>query len=617
MNDIPDKAIPHDDPGRTDSPCPPAGRGGSMSPAMQRFLSLGLSVAAASVSTHAETVRPNIVVVMTDDQGYGDLSLHGNPVLKTPHLDALGRGGVRLEQFHVTPMCSPTRAAFLTGLHTLRNGAISTCQGQHSMKEGLPTLPGLLAGDGYATGLFGKWHLGRNYPHRPQDRGFQETLTLYGYGPTGISSRWNNDYIDTWVVHNGEERQLSGFCTDAFFDQAMRWMEDQAREQNPFFAFISTNAPHFPFWAPAEWAEPYADTDNAEFFAMVANIDDNMGRLHTFLQQNDLEQDTIVVFLTDNGGTGGRSTWNAGMTGGKATPWEGGHRVPLLLRYPARGLTDGRQVRGLALVEDLLPTLLGFAGVPLPNDADITGIDWGPHLTGPEPWPDRTEVRIHRQHTLDPTYAAAMRGPWRVLWGDALYNLDDDPAQQVNVAEAHPEIFRELWTHLKNEHSAHRATASAYHYEVIGAPQQRRVVLDGSHWLDVRGDGQPTVRLANYRRTNGRAPGVWGIDVRAAGTYTITLTRWPRESGLTLQEGAPPFVSRCQGKPLPEGIALPIARASLEIGGRLYQGIADGDERGITFEVTLPEGRHEMASALRDENGQMLCPAYFAYVVPR
>jgi len=198
------------------------------------------------------------------------------------------------------------------------------------------------------TGLFGKWHLGRNWPNRPQDRGFDETFVLYGFGTTGISSRWNNDYQNTWFVRNGEEVQSEGFCTDAIFDEAMQWMAGQADRHEPFFAFISTNAPHFPFWAPEAWTKPYAGTDNPEFFAMLKNLDDNVGRLLNFLDERALAEDTIVVFLSDNGAVGGKSTYNAGMTGSKATPWEGGHRVPLFVRYLAtlrRSIPSGKMIR--------------------------------------------------------------------------------------------------------------------------------------------------------------------------------------------------------------------------------------------------------------------------------
>lgn len=563
----------------------------------------------------AEPDRPNVIIILTDDQGLGDLSFYGNPVIETPHLDTLAGEGVNFAQFHVTSMCSPTRAALLTGKNPLENGVISTCQGLHSLRHETLTMAEAFSGAGYATGIFGKWHLGRNWPNRPEDRGFQESFTLYGFGQTGISSRWNNDYVDTWVVHNGEEKQTEGFCTDAFFNPSMDWMKKQAQAGKPFFAYISTNAPHFPFWAPEEWTKPFAETDNPEFFAMVKNIDDNLGRLEEFLSENGLRENTILVFLTDNGTVGGKSTFNAGMKGNKATPWEGGHRVPLFVRYPAGEVEGGRTVEGLADVTDIFPTLMDLCEIEPANEAEFSGVSLVSALRGESELPDRILTMHIQQHELRPLMAAVMYQDWRLLWTDALYDLSEDPMQEVNAAEERPDIFYKLWSHYISYYHEYEEAATTPQPEVIGGPEQDVVVLDASYWIGgPRADGQINVRLAQSKRF-GPEGAPWKIEADASGIYEISLRRWPVESGLKLDEGAPPFQSVCSGEPVPAGVALPIRQASLDVNTVRYVAAPfPEDPTAVTFKIEMAKGVHELHGIFRDAEGQPLCGAFYAYV---
>ena len=552
---------------------------------------------------------PNVIVVLTDDQGFGDVSLYGNPVINTPNMDALAKEGVSFHQFHVTSMCAPTRAALLTGRNPLENGAISTCQGLHSIRHGLPTLPQVMADAGYATGIFGKWHLGRNWPNRPQDKGFQETFALYGFGTTGISSRWNNDYVDTWVVHNGEEKQTDGFNTDVFFDQAMDWIEQQG--DTPFFAYIPTTAPHFPFWAPEELTAEYADTKNPEFFALLDNLDMNMGRLEAFLEERGLKDDTIVIFMSDNGPVGGKSTYNAGMTGSKASPWEAGHRVPCFIRYPAGGIEGGRVVEGLADVTDIFPTLLDLCGIDSPEDVHLPGISLRPAMLGEGQIATRTIVMQIQQGRLDPKRAAIMSDQWRLLWCDSLYDIERDLSQQTKFTDEHPDVFLRLWQDYQRYYGRWQRRARRAQPEIVGSPHQATVILDGSNWLEVRADGQKSVRKAK-----GASPDAarWKIKAYRAGTYRIALRRWPVESGLALDAAAPPFETRLSGEPLPQGTALPITRATLEVDGRLYRKAAQDDPTAVVFDIELEEGVHMIQGLLRDDTDRMQCGAYYAYV---
>ena len=290
--------------------------------------------------------RPNVIVILTDDQGYGDLSYTGNPVLRTPALDRLQAESVRFTDFHVCPVCTPTRGELMTGCDALRNGATFVCMGRSLMRADLPTAADIFAANGYRTGLFGKWHLGDNYPYRPQDRGFQEAIWHPSWGITSAADVYGNDYFDDTYRHRGEMEEFRGYCTDVWFEQATAWMRRCASARDPFFAYIATNAPHGPLWVPDHYRDPYrgavADgsvtADHASFYAMIACIDENLARLDWFLHQNGLYDDTIVLFMTDNGTASGEAVYNAGMRGKKSSLYDGGHRVPCLLRWPGGGI---------------------------------------------------------------------------------------------------------------------------------------------------------------------------------------------------------------------------------------------------------------------------------------
>ena len=216
--------------------------------------------------------RPNVIFVLTDDQGYGDLACHGNPIIKTPHLDALHAESIRFTDFHVAPMCTPTRGELLTGQDALRNGATFVCMGRSLMNPELPTMADIFARNGYCTGHFGKWHLGDNYPYRPQDRGFEETIHHPAWGITSAADYFGNDYFDDHYRHNGAIEAFKGYCTDVWFDEAINWIKAQG--DAPFFAYIATNAPHTPLWVPDEYRQPYlahVPYNVASFYGMIAN----------------------------------------------------------------------------------------------------------------------------------------------------------------------------------------------------------------------------------------------------------------------------------------------------------------------------------------------------------
>ena len=335
---------------------------------------------------------PNVVLIMTDDQGYGDLGAHGNTMIRTPNLDRLHAESIRFTNFHVDPTCSPTRAALLTGRYSTRTGVWHTIMGRSLLDPDELTLAELFRANGYATGIFGKWHLGDNHPSRPQDQGFEEVLIHGGGGVGQTPDYWANDYFDDTYFRNGEPEAAEGYCTDVWFHAAEEFIEEH--REGPFFAYIPTNAPHSPFNVDERYSRPYIDMGvpptMARFYGMITNIDENIGRLRARLRELRIEENTLLIFMTDNGSAAGwraRSgepgSWkgfNAGMRAGKGSEYEGGHRVPFFVHWPAGRFGAPRDVEALTAHIDLLPTLSELCSLVHTEDIRADGRSLAPLL---------------------------------------------------------------------------------------------------------------------------------------------------------------------------------------------------------------------------------------------
>jgi arylsulfatase A-like enzyme len=461
---------------------------------------------------------PNIVLIITDDQGYGDLSLHGNPHLETPHLDRIGREGVRFSQFQVTPVCSPTRAGLLTGRYNYRTGVVDTYLGRSMMYPEEVTLAELLREEGYRTGLFGKWHLGDNYPLRAIDQGFETVLCHNGGGIGQPSDPPGNSYFDPVLQENGRAVRLKGYCTDIFFERAMEFIE--ANRAQPFFAYIATNAPHTPLEVAEELAAPFRaqglDETTARVYGMVRNIDDNVGRLLAHLKRLDLEQDTLVVFLTDNGPQQRR--YNAGLRGLKGSVYEGGIRVPLLMRWP-RLFKAGATVEALAAQIDLVPTLLEACGVRLPKGLRLDGRSLLGLAAGREVvWPERTLfVQWHRGDAPEPFRNAAVRtSRYKLVDGKELYDLANDPGEEHDIAAAQPRMvaaLRAAYERWLQDVSSTRGYAPPRIW--LGTDFENPVTLTRQDWRGPRASWEPG------------GLGYWEVEVRRSGRYQIRLRMAP------------------------------------------------------------------------------------------
>lgn len=515
--------------------------------------------------------RPNILLVMTDDQGWGDLGLHGNPHLKTPHLDRIGIEGAQFTRFHCSPVCSPTRSSLLTGRYNYRTGVVDTYLGRSMMHSEEVTLAEMLRPLGYRTGIFGKWHLGDNYPLRAMDQGFDESLVLNGGGllqpgdPPEAITGVKPSYFDPLLSRNGKWERTRGYCTDVYVNEAMRFMEKS--KDKPFFCYLPTNAPHTPLQVEDRYAAKYRaaglDDTTARVYGMVENIDENMGRMLEFLKAKDLERDTIVVFLTDNGPQ--QKRYNGVLRELKGSAYEGGTRVPLLVRWPGK-IAPGTLVDRVSAHYDLTPTLLEAAGGK--TSAKMDGRSLLPLLTEPRSagsWSDRTVyLQWHRGDAPEPFRNSAVHTQrYKLVNGTELYDMDADPGETKDLSAMEPNTVRQL-----------RKSYEAWYGDVKGtrifAPP--RIVI---------GRRAPTLLTRQDWRGEGaswdaKGVGHWEVRVEAPGPYAVTLLFDAPAAATTLETSLLGRHAIAAGQ-----TKLVLDRQRLPLGAARFEARVDG--RGIQY----------------------------------
>lgn len=447
---------------------------------MFRFAVLLVVAVTVSSAVHAADKkplagsRPNIILVMTDDQGMGDLSCMGNEVLRTPNLDRFYGMSTRFREFHVSPTCAPTRSSIFSGRHEFRNGVTHTILERERMALSTTTFTQLLQKAGYATGIFGKWHLGDEDEYQPYNRGFDE---VFIHGAGGIGQAYPGScadfppnrekdglYFDNVILHNDTIVQTEGFCTDVFFQAALGWIKQQHESGQPFFAYIPTNAPHGPMLAPEKYKERFAklgwDAGTQGRYGMLENIDDNFGLLMKKLDEWKAWDNTLLIFMTDNGQAGRSGQLNgkrvpiftAGFKTGKGSPFEGGTHVPAFWYWKGR-LGEGVDIPALTAHIDLYRTFCDLAGVEIPeNIQEIDGRTLLPLLEDPQAeWPDR-EIFVHVGRWAkgaDPNESkfrncAVRTTRWRFVNNKELYDISADPYESTNVAAEHPDVIAKL-----------------------------------------------------------------------------------------------------------------------------------------------------------------------------
>lgn len=575
---------------------------------------LGSPCAAAPDSSDSGNLpgrRPNVLVIITDDQGYGDLACNGNPVIRTPHLDQLAKESVRLTNFYVSPVCSPTRASLLTGRYNYRTGVVDTYLGRSMMHADEVTLAEMLRWAGYRTGIFGKWHLGDNYPMRPKDQGFGESLVLKG-GGLGQPSDFpgGGGYTDPVLLRNGHAVRTNGYVSDILTTATIDFIK--TNRERPFFAYLAFNAPHEPLAdAPPEHYDRYRemdlgpsrfvapgwplpaklDTDKiARVYSMVSNIDDNVGRVLAKLKELQLDRDTVVVFLTDNGPQHPR--FNAGMRGLKGTPYDGGIRVPCFVRWPAGlGAASGSYVDRIAAHVDVTPTLLEACGLPQPPGVNFDGVSLLPLLKGDvshESWPDRTLFfQWHRGDAPEAERSFAARSQrWKLVQPAGangaefqprfeLFDLAAEPSETRNVANKHNRVVEEMrdgYRHWFEDVTA--ANGRAAPRIKLGTPHENPVVLTRQDWRGPR---------AGWGAKN---LGHWDVEIAQAGDYEVTV-----QLAVSAVDSDPPLA----GEPaVPPAAAVAPRTLHLRAGGVEAERPLEPGQKSVKIPVELPAGATQL-----------------------
>lgn len=518
------------------------------------YLSLAFLASAIWSAALAPTVRaarPNVIVIMSDDQGGGDYGFLGNKVIRTPQLDAMFQRSALLSKFYVSPVCAPTRASLMTGRYNYRTRCIDTYVGRAMMDADELTIAEILRDAGYRTGIYGKWHLGDNYPLRPMDQGFQDCLIHRGGGigqpsdPVGAEGK----YTDPTLLKNGVETPMKGYCTDIYFDAAMEFIEASVADKENFFTYIATNAPHGPFHdVPEELYQEYLQVDFtpilvhklspqrlksemdklARIAAMITNIDENVGRLFGKLDKLGIRDNTIVMYLNDNGPNTMRYVGE--MRGMKAHVDDGGIRSPLVFHWPAK-VAARKATDHLCAHIDVLPTILDACDVELPAEHIVDGRSFLPLLTSDTAdWPTRQVVlQAHRGNVPQKFHHFALHeAPWKLVHASGfgkesfsgqpqlqLFDLSKDPRQQHDVKAKHPEVFQRLKQGYQDwfaNVSSTRPDNYAPPRIVIGTEHERRSVLTRQDWR--HRSGKPWAPDSN---------GFWLLEAPESGVYEVEL----------------------------------------------------------------------------------------------
>ncbi len=589
--------------------------------------------AQAFVQTQSDTAtakRPNVIVIMTDDQG-NNLGYLGNPYLKTPNIDQLAAQSIRMTNFHQENKCTTSRAALMTGKDSFRTGAWRTSKGRSTMRAEEVTLAEMFQGAGYKTGHFGKWHLGEAWPTRPIDQGFAESVQLKTGGIGQIADYWNNDYIDDTYYHNGVAKPYKGYCTDVFFDEAMRYIKEV--KDQPFFIYLAPNVAHVPFIVDEKYSKPFEEAGlvkkQAVFYGMIQNLDDNFGRLDAFLKEQGLSENTIIVYTTDDGASGtsfigkGKDDhvtkgWNMNMRGGKGSRFEGGHRVFANIKYPQSGLTGDNNT--LTAIKDVYPTLLDIAGISYPDGVKLDGRSFAPYLkTALDPQDDERPIYINYYNPKrwdSRKDASVIYKNWRLTSATELYDIDSDWSQVNDIAKLHPELVKKLNSGYDAwDKKAQQLVRTDIVRFVLGDKQHREIIMTGQdHWTN---NGCNPFRQDSARGLV-KCNGPLKVKFINSGKYSFTLSRYPLYTAIPFSTS---FKERTT-EPLDNYFAAQNAR--LKVGEQQLEKIISGDDNQVTFTMNIDKGEMDIQSwisgQLLDTKGSSnkgehkVAPAYFVTV---
>lgn len=573
----------------------------------------------ACTSEKASRKQPNVIIVLSDDQGLGGLGCQGNPYLKTPNIDNFYEESVHMTDFHVCPLSTPTRSSIITGRYPIRNGAWATFKGRDVIARNNKTIAEIFKAGGYNTSMFGKWHLGDNYPSRAIDCGFDYVVCHNSGGVGELSDYWGNTYFDDTYLVNNKPTQFTGYCTDVWFDEAQKYIDKHKDDEKPFFMYLATNAPHSPHYVADEYSEPYSHLEDkgiikdAGFYGQIANLDENFGKLTTYLKESGLEENTILIFMTDNGAPPQNNPWVCGYRGGKQSQLEGGHRVPFFIRWAKGGIggADGKKdIAALVAHVDILPTLTSLCGVKMPKNNLQDGVDFSPVLLNKEWSSDGRSIFIHHRQAseapFDVNKSVVLKDNWRLLDGDKLYNIDCDKEQTKNVAKRKPELVNQL---LEENKAFIEATKKLYEYQnflpsIIGTPHQDVITLTVQHAIG-NGPGlwQSEQIAAGVRSVNDG----YAVDFATDGHYRISVARWPRECQGTIW-GVPAY----NPKNWFNYETIHPEEVTIDIDGEKLVKSVTTDMKEAAFDVDMTKGQ-KFIKANFVENGNPF-GAYYIYI---
>lgn len=509
-------------------------------------LSTALLASTAFTPANAEG-KPNIIIMMSDDQGYGDLGSHGNPYLKTPNIEKIGKQGMEMDNFVTYPNCSATRAGLMTGRYPYRTGVTAVTQVDHLMNTSEVTLAEILRDNGYSTGIFGKWHIGDNYPMRPTDQGFEEALVHKGGGIGQAAGPAGNTYFDPVLEHNNVSTKYEGYVDDIFTEAALDFIDEKKDSDEPFLVYLATNLPHFPLQVPDSLADRFRKMglheDNALTFGMIESIDYNVGRVLKKVKDAGIEKDTIVIFMSDNGPRDRRTKndtypgrWVANLRGTKTSVYDNGIRVPFFVSWP--GVLDkGVKTDTMGTMIDIMPTLLEAAEVKIPDGLKIDGKSllsiWKQEKDttfddrnffvqmhyGPTPFKYmHFTVRGQKYKLISPhdfphgiLFQPKDEELEKVLANLELYDLENDPSERINIAAEHPDIVEEYLAQYEAwfDEVTEERDAKGIQRIHLGTKQAPAVNLSQFDW------GGPRVNVTNKL-------GHWRVKTEA-GKYDVSL----------------------------------------------------------------------------------------------
>jgi len=599
---------------------------------MLREVAFGLTILCSIVScqndkkqaslkdTPSNSDRPNIILIVTDDQGYGDIGVHGNEIIKTPHLDQFAGESLELTNFHVGTTCTPTRAGIMTGRNANRNNAWHTIAGCSILLEDEETMPEVFAKNGYQTAMFGKWHLGDNKPFRPQDRGFQEALYLKGGGIGQTPDYWDNNYFDDTYFRNGNSEKFKGYCTDIWFDETINYIENH--KEKPFFVYLATNAAHGPFNVPQEYMDMYKDAmlneGQKRFYGMITNVDDNFGKLRSYLKKSGLLENTIVIFTADNGTANGinynkqtQKTYghNAGLRGTKGSHYDGGHRVPFFMSWPKGNLLHKKKVNELVAHVDLLPTLTELIGISYQPKKVLDGSNVTTLLKEENKTLDRMLV-VDTQRNQWPEKnknSCVMSTQWRLVNGNELYDVINDPGQKKNIADQNPDkvtemqVFYDQWWEAIQPDIRHA-------YIPIG--EDTDPVVINIH--DLHTEEPLPWNFTQIRKGDFHPNGNYTIKVAQSGKYKFQLYRYPIESKIPINGDVDLVEKTPSIDGLPKGIGLNVNEAMVRIGETTIKAAANSNLQYAQLEGYLEKGAYKMSSNLINKDGKEFAAYYTA-----